>query len=149
MHANALQLLCYERDKKGKIILRPRRIDGTKKLMRNAHGKVLLFPVPTWVAPVGKGFATAEALTSNEQRMWREAAALACLDALGLSKPLRKSRKPENNRNEHIRTMAEAQDWFRYDEDSVETVFMLAGVNYESTVGAVLKIIGERELFNG
>lgn len=97
--------------------------------------------IPTWISPVAKFFFQAERPLCPEQAVWREVAARAVLDALGVTPPLRNN-KSELERGAVIR---EAQSWFRSGDDA-PLVFRLAELPFESVRNAVLNIIQERNI---
>lgn len=119
MHST-LERMGVERDKKsGRLVLD----DGQ--------------PIPNWATPVARLFYKANDIISPEQLLWREVCIRLTLDALGFTNALRKSP------NEHLRTMREAQDWFRYDTDDVEQCFSMAGIDGSAVQVAVLKIVDD------
>lgn len=101
------------------------------------HGRA----IPTWIEPVARFFFRAERATCPEQSLWREVAARAVLDAIGITPPLR------NNKSELERgaVIQEAQAWLLRDETAL-FVFSIAGVPYDSVRRALLKIIRERKI---
>lgn len=113
---------------------------------RDRNGELVVtdddVPVPTWVAPVAIPFYKAERPVSKEQALWRGVAARMVLDALGFTNTLGKGR------NEHIKTIADAQQWFRYDDADVEEVFYLAGVPKEPVLAALFSLLDTKDAFN-
>jgi hypothetical protein len=98
--------------------------------------------VATWIAPVACYFFAADRPSCGEQVLWREVAARAVLDALGVTPPLRNNRSPY----ERATVIAEAQRWFRHHERNVEEVFYMAGMKYEPVQRKLLELIQERQI---
>lgn len=61
----------------------------------------------------------------SEENLWRDVAARGILDAMGFTGLTGEPTK-------HNKAVREARMWFKFDEENVETVFDLAGLEYKA-----------------
>lgn len=92
-----------------------------------------------------EAFGTAPRPRTSEETLWREVAARMTLDACGYTNF---SKADKGEYREHLKTMAEAHLWFRYDTADVALTFDLANVPHEPVVESIFELINVEDMFH-